>query len=208
MLLRAENVRGRFVRFTIEDCPVYVTNDLIALVGREGSPIISANTIVRGNDEGSYFEGDAIYEGNTAIGTIIYYKGFKILTIEGKIVNLPTSKNITIKQCINADILRTIVNNKKRTPIMFSFNKECFTIQAFVCKMNGAIAVSSDCISISKIIPQMTMFYTGYDCKGSKIFFGDVIDGGVVELREGKVVTVYDDHVTNLENVLKDMEEM
>lgn len=188
MLLRGhtKNLK-RTMRFTIGDCPVFIESDLVALVAISGSSLIAADTIVRGDDESLYFEGDMVYSGDEFVGYIIYSQGFKVQLSDGTLKLLSEVEHIKVKDGTVDSILK-VRESKLRTPLLFKACNSIFQMHVLLAKLSsGKLAVSGDSVKSSILEPSQVLFSTGIISKDTNelIFFGEMYKCGTVILHNG-----------------------
>lgn len=80
MKLRGITTKHKPVLFSIEDIPVSINTKLLATIGKENSPLIIQNSVMRGTDDGLFFESDFVSrkEDLKFVGYVIYRDGFYI----------------------------------------------------------------------------------------------------------------------------------
>ncbi len=172
-LCRALTDSGEVVVFTPQDVPVKLYSSYFVLSRRHNTPLLRVETLTRVLDESGVGEGDVVeWQGDR--WTVSYDKGFVFTSDEG--VKVPASI------CSNYTLLET--NPHTNVRITCRFEKWNFPILSFCGHVNGT-ALAAGCPKY--IDPERIQVSTGYDNPGSKIFFGDIVDGGEVVLKDGCV---------------------
>ncbi|MBQ2885921.1 MAG: hypothetical protein IJE43_19520 [Alphaproteobacteria bacterium] len=161
------------VFFTLEDCPVYLSNSRVLLAKHPGSALLLADTIVRHDTETGFSEGDIVSKGSTNIGRIIYNKGFKLQTNGGKLKELNLTDHIKVKKgYINSR--RMIVNHENRDKIYFRYKKQTFTLKAILQYEGELLVIHPSGRFYKKAMPSEVKLLTGID----DYCFGDVMSNG------------------------------
>ena len=186
MLLKGFALNGDRVNFKLSDCPVYFTNNIIGLVGIKGSKLISASTIMRGDEETGVFEGDRVYLKGELIGYVVYAGGFKLQTLNDELKNLFDDPHIKVKEG-NRKTANIVSNSEYRSELVFRYNKKNIYMSVFLFKnKDGMLAVAGKSLNGTLIDPEQIHFYTGLaDDDGTKLFFDELYKGGILSLRNG-----------------------
>ena len=150
MVYRAFNVLGEAVEFTLEDSPLRVGENLIALTAHKGSRLLDINTISRKSERGIY-EGDFVkYGKSNEIGVVYYKNGFMVQTKEGEPKKLNTIRHITLIRGneLTSRYVSTIIG---RTPLLFKDTESgiTFTIDNILFKSKERLYIDKNKLFVS-----------------------------------------------------------
>lgn len=183
MKLKAYTRTKERVSFTLEDCPVFISDNVIALVGKKNSDLISYDTIIRGDEASGIWEGDEVYENDSLVGYVIYSRGFKLQTLDNKVKKLCLGSHIKVKEG-NRDTVLSISKNPERSMLLFKYKEYVIQIAVFLCKRgDGMIGVHGSSCPEEYIDPQGLRFFTGLvDKSGKNLFYGECENGHEIVL--------------------------
>lgn len=185
MTLKVLTVHDERITLDIADCPIYVSERVLALSGKKNSKLLWANTVVRCDEESGIAEGDLVYENDELLGRIVYAKGFKLQTLEGDVKNLPEIEHIKVRVG-SKETINKVFECSERTPITFGYRKKEFSIRDFLCKTGNYIAIADDKFTGKKLVPQDLLISTGFTREDrSPICFGEFYQDGIVTLWKG-----------------------
>ena len=111
--------------FNLKDCPTYLMENQIILSGKNGSPILEADTITRGMADKDIFEGDLIYKEKEFLGYVIYNNGFFMQKKFSSHKKEIPSSHIYVKRGNRESI--KIIQTFERNPILFKHNETIFS---------------------------------------------------------------------------------
>lgn len=185
MLLRGTTVDMKACLFQLEDIPVKVNQEFVALLARKGSSLIIADSIVRGCEDGGYFEGDMVLDKEFSfVGTVVYNKGFMLYDIKDKVLKpMPDLNTVNIEEDLRVNLNLAKECKQYRTNVTWVFDDTRVDISNIVTGKNGKIVVTnykSRYLSIKKF-----RLFTGIVIDDNMICFGDTINGGTVVLHNG-----------------------
>lgn len=184
-MLEALTLNEERVTLNVADCPIYVSERVLALSGKKNSKLLLAKTVIRRDEETDIAEGDLVYEGEKLLGRIVYAEGFKLQTLDDELKNLPEGEHIKVKVGTKESINK-VFDCPERTPVIFGYRKKEFSIRDFLCKTGRYIAIADDKFSGKKLDPQDLLISTGFTREdGSPICFGEFYQGGIVTLFKG-----------------------
>lgn len=190
MKLKGYTVAGNFIDVEISDCPIYLTESLLALSAKNNSELVKANSLVRYDEETEYCEGDIIVENDVEIGYVIYAAGFKMYQNSGEIKNIPTGEHIYLSKGTEASIA-IIAKCPQRTALVFGYRGKEIAFKSFVCPVGKHIATAEDNFAGKRIDGKQVTFYTGYVTGDDELIcFDDFRQGGKVSLYKGLPVIV------------------
>ena len=177
--LRALSMKNIPVEFTLEDCPVIIYDNIIALSNRKKSPLLKASTIARGT--GDFFEFDFVYRENLFLGFVTYFNGFKIYDPTTKELSPINNNESYIFKSRNIDISKEL-SSMPRTKLAFKSGNTRFNIYKIV-------KASKDCTMLSlkesyKIQTSSIKICTGIIKDNEELAFGETYNGGVVVLHD------------------------
>lgn len=186
VVLRGTTTSMKPCVFDLNDIPVKITKENIALVARKGSELIITDSTVRGSAVHGYFEGDLILDKDlNFVGNVVYKRGFKMLDLKsGEIVPLPDLDSVVIENDLRVNLSST--RHIDVTPIMWIYGETKITFQNIITGGNGKIVVSSN--KESKLSTKRFGLFTGIRVDDRSLCFGDTYDGGVVVLHDGDVM--------------------
>lgn len=191
--LRALTLSNKIKDFSLNDCPVYVSQSTIALMSDRMSTLIKAETILRGDDETGIYEGDMVYENGEYVGNVIYNAGFKVQKTDGTQKSLSLGSHIKIETG-TIESIKTVCSSSKRTFLLFKCREYIIQLNLFLCKLNdNQIAVLGNSYDGKFLDCEDVQFYTGVKRGNVAVFFGDEIDGGKVILHNLQPCIQYGD---------------
>lgn len=184
MLLRGTTVDMKPCVFTIEDIPVRITKENVALIGKNNTPLIIADTIVRGPDDGSFFEGDLVLDKSlNFVGTIVYKKGFKLFdAITKETTDLPDMKDVWIES--NLRVNMTSLKEIEVEPVIWVYNEQKIEIRHIITGGDGKIVTTANINR--KVSTKNFKLYSGIRLGSNLLCFGDTHNAGIVELHNNK----------------------
>ena len=184
--LRALTLSNKIKDFSLNDCPVYVSQSTIALMSDRMSTLIKAGTILRGDDETGIYEGDMVYENGEYVGNVIYNAGFKVQKTDGTQKSLSLGSHIKIETG-TIESIKTVCSDSKSREYIIQLN-------LFLCKLNDKqIAVLGNSYDGKLLDCEDVQFYTGVKRGNVAVFFGDEVDGGKVILHNLQPCIQYGD---------------
>ena len=197
MLLRGFTDDGVRIDFTLHNCPILVTDSIVALAGIKQSKLIRYDTICRGDEKTGIFEGDEVYDNGTLIGIVVFAKGFFLQTLDGLLKTIPSDEHIKVKEG-NIDSSKMAFSSQYRTDLSFGYKGQRVTIHMFICKDGNMLSVAGK----NKLInPTSLLMFTGHlrhDNRG--IYFGEFYQGGVVVLHDLKpMIKISEDKFVDIE---------
>lgn len=183
MELRGLTLRDDIVDFTLEDNPVVIAEDKIALLGRENSPFLKKNSICRGFD--GVYEGDRVYSKETdrLLGYLVLLQGLCIQKEDNTTERLEDASHIYMKTG-NAETIKKVSTVSERAKLLFSYNQQILDLTNFKSKYKGKYLVNTAGTSVK---PNEVCAYTGYHSpiSGRYLFLGEVLDGNPITVNKG-----------------------
>lgn len=170
---RALDMHDQIVNFTLEDCPVYLSNHKVILAKTEGSTLIKVETITRRDVDTGIAEGDKVFIQDKFAGIIVYNKGFYLQKNSGALEKLELSSHIKIRVG-NFFSMREATSSLNRQSITFRYKERTFSMKALLRYSDGFIVIHTSNDYYRKVIPSEIGIATGID----KFCFGDLADGG------------------------------
>lgn len=179
MLLKGYTEYGGRVDFSLQDCPILISDTKIALSGIKKSRLIKVNTIVRGDKETGVFEGDEVYCDGILLGIVVYSKGFFLQDLNKSLKKLSQLQHIQVKEG-NVKTVRDAFYSPHRTALTFGYKNDRIDFKSFVTKSGEFISIAET----SRLVdPKDLLFFTGYSrSDGRGIHFGELYKGGTVVL--------------------------
>lgn len=167
------NLRQELVEFTLEDCPVYFSDNRVVLAKHEGSSILRADTIVRKDTETGVAEGDCVFQGGAFLGIVVYNQGFKLQTIDGKIKDLQQNKYMKVRQGKKFNMCDA-THSANRQPISLFYKGRTFSIKALLQYEEPFVVIHPQDDYFRKVLPGDIKISTGI----GKYCYGDLMAGG------------------------------
>ena len=179
MVLRGISLKASPILFTVQDCPVVLNSELIALINRPCSPLLRADSVVIGDESHELFEGDYIFGASkhNLIGYVVYVKGFKVLNAK------------TNEICEFKDIgeYYTRVNSSKRGlkiiepyrfRIEYKYSDYTFDISKVLRVDNGIVTIYKKLLEPIRI--EDVKLCTGFTDNGDVLAYGDKYKNGEI----------------------------
>ena len=184
MLLRGTTMDSKPCVFTLDDIPVKITNKSVALTKEKNTALLLEDTIVRGDSEGGFFEGDLVLDKSfNFTGYIVYRKGFKVLRADtNELMEIPELDSVIINSDINTH--KKSVNEIDVEPISWIYNGHLIYIKNIITGKAGKIVTTSNIDR--KVSTTQFRLYTGIVVNNKKLCFGDTYKGGVIKLHNHK----------------------
>lgn len=195
MKLRAFSVHGKDVLFSLDDCPVHASGDLVVLAHKRYSEMLKADSIVRTDERISITEGDIVYNRNTGelLGYVIYSSGFSLQSTSGVIKELPMRKDVYIRHRTEYSV-KEVVESCMRTPLVFKLDDNIeFGLKAIVKSKNDkclGILLNKTARAYSVRACTLKWFSGLKDIDGTKFYYGDKLNGDVLVYRNGSPIWV------------------
>lgn len=132
---------SRWYHFQIEDGPVIFNDDCFFLCGKENTPIMFFDTIVRGHPTLKFFEGDYIYSSydNSFLGLVVYNNGFFMQKIGESVKKEIPLSHIYVKRGSYGSTRELL--KFERTPILFKYDTTEFSIMDIVSVSGGVMSL-------------------------------------------------------------------
>ena len=194
--LRACTLTNKYYTFSIKDIPVLVDDNNFILMARPGSPILRFDTIGSLTDIPDIGEGTVLVGENNDVYTISFKRGFAAMSSDRQISKLHELSNYTITA--EAPHFVGIANRQR---LLFKYNNLQFQIKDIVGAIDGKAIVKREhtLVAVDKV-----QQYAGLTFNNTRVFLGDVIDGGIVTMYKGRVCL----HKNNRYIDLTDMQEI
>ena len=176
--LRALTLTGKTYTFSIKDVPVLIDeDDTFILMRRENSPILRFNTITSLTDISSIGVGTVLTDA-TRTYVVSFKRGFAAVDSEHNVYKLNTLHDYTID---NTDTYNTGCYNQR---LLFKYDDLQFQIKDIVGMIHNYAIVKRNHTLVDMSLVQQ---YAGITYENNKVFFGDIINDGVVTLYQGRV---------------------
>lgn len=180
-IMKALDKQGKWYEFTMKDLPTLFSNNYFVLMNKPNSPILDYSTIRRGDKATNLYEGDVIKIENT-LWYICYERGFYAINIDYEIKYL--------YQLGDYEFVGTSMEVDAEVPINFR-NKHLFMYKDKIFRFNDIIgAVDGKLLlrAISEPIhPENIRQEFGISNEGSRVYWGDKINGHKVFLHYGRI---------------------
>lgn len=184
MKLRGLTLNRKVVFFSVDDVPVCINDSMTILARKPNSPLIITKTIVRGDDNGDFFESDFVMGGDKAgfTGFVIYTDGFYIWHVaEDKLEPLRSTDRYAFVQ--NTQMYRLDEINKRRSKIRFRCNRYSFDISKIIYYKNSEMFITVRPSGTPIILGQIN-FGTGIFVGNAEIHYGQVLNDGIVVMND------------------------
>ena len=184
MRLRGLTPSRKAVQFSIDDVPVCINDSMTILARKPGSPLIITKSIVRGDDNGTFYESDFVMGGERAsfIGFVVYIDGFYIWhVLEDKFIPLRSTDGYTF--VANTQMYRLDDINKRRGKLRFKCNKYSFDINKIIYFRDSEMFITVKPTGAPIILGQIN-FGTGIFVENIEIHYGQVLNDGIVVMKD------------------------
>jgi hypothetical protein len=179
---RCRNVDNDIVYFNLNQCPVLIYDDLVALKKITGSKFLVRNSIARFSTSLNAWEFDNVVDelGNN-VGTIVYNNGFYIYLDSGCRTTFDKEKY----KVVPADFMDLLaaIKFKDRTEMLFKSEGTIFSFSDIVdCNEFGIFTTKKLDYPITFERVQM---FTGFRDNSRLLFYGDEFRDGVIVEHNG-----------------------
>lgn len=180
--LCAKTSNGALYRFSLSDVPVCIDEHHFALLNKENSPLLLINTLVAGMDIPDLYEGTIIKSDNK-LYTISFKRGFAAMDNFRNVFKL---SDISTPYTIEGEVAS--FEGLCRQRISYRHKDTNFQIKDIIGIVNGNLIIKE---YYTRIPLNEVQQFAGTSYKGSKVYFGDKLDGGTVVMHKGRVC-IYD----------------
>lgn len=184
MRLRGLTPSRKAVYFEIDDVPICINDSMTILAKKPGSPLIITKSIMRGDDDGTFYESDFVMGGEHArfVGFVIYTDGFYIWhVLENKLIPIRETEGYTFIP--NTQMYRIDDINKRRGRLRFKCNKVSFDISRIIYYSKHEMFITIKPMGQSIILGQIS-FGTGIFTKtGIELAYGQIVNDGIVVMK-------------------------
>lgn len=183
MRLRALTLDRNIFEFSLSDVPVAINDTMLILANRNNSPILIAQSVVRGSDDGELFETDFVLSDSRhgVLGFVVYSDGFYIWDSQENIM-IPLRNTDGLKFIPNTQMHRLKEMGKYRSKIRFGSDYRRFGIDRIVYfkedELYITIKPSGPPISISSL-----KFGTGVISGNRELLYGQVTETGKIVMK-------------------------
>lgn len=128
----SNNNKNLWYLFKLDDCPVLLWDDTFILSGKENTPVMMYDTVVRGHPKKNIFEGDYIFDKTTneVLGIVVYNNGFFMQKNSNSVKKQIPFGHIYIGKGDKESV--KILNSLERTPISFKYLNTEFNLKDLV----------------------------------------------------------------------------
>lgn len=178
LVFSALSLQNKAVDFTLEDCPVYLTDNKIILAKHEGSSILRADTVVRKDTETGVSEGDCVFQKGMMSGIVVYNQGFRYQTSGGRLKYIEPDGDMRISKGRKYNICDA-VRSSRRQPVALYYKERTFSIKALLQYEEPFIVIHPQDDYFKKVLSGEIRISTGI----GNYCFGDLYkDGGRIVL--------------------------
>lgn len=186
--LRARDARGHYHEFTLNDVPVLVDESSFVLMAKPGSPILLMESLTSGADIKGVYEGTVIADENGAEYVMSYKRGFAAMDSNRNVKKL--SDLSSYKVCRRkVDIHKVSKAVLCRQRLLYLYHGIQFQFRDFVGIVNGMPIIKE---SYTPIDIDQVQQYSGLSYEGIRIYLGDSLNGGIVQMYKGRVCLLKD----------------
>lgn len=181
--MRANDKNGNFCTFSIEDAPVLLNNyNEYILCNRNNSPIVKGSTFHIGDRDTGFFVGDIVSKDGVNY-LISYERGF--YGISENYVRCHLDK---LRGC---DVVSNYFTNgypiklQVRRKFRFKYKDITFTLNDLIGIYEGKILtrLCNEAMDVKEISQDVGIIHNG-----KRLYLGDEIPEGIVELHDGRIV--------------------
>jgi hypothetical protein len=190
--MRAFTLDGELFPFTVRDVPAKLTDNQFILTLRPGTPILLSDKIMRGADYINLYEGD-IVESEGKKYLICYSRGFFAITEE--------SEMKLLHELVNPRVIGNYFKShfkyelQLRSKINFKYRDKIFNLSDIL----GVYNTSAVIIRVAHLVdPTEIQQEAGFCIKGTRMFFGDMHEGGILGLNYGRPSIIKDGEIYDI----------
>lgn len=184
MRLRGLTPTKKPVYFDINDIPVCINDSMTILAKRKNSPQMLTKSIMRGSDDGMFYESDFVIskEKNGFVGFVVYTDGFYIWNAnEESMIPLRSVEGYSFVS--NTQMHRIEEINKRRGRLRFKCNKVAFGIDRIIYYKDREMFITIKPMGQTIIIDEVN-FGTGIYTNGIELAYGQVINDGMIIMNQ------------------------
>lgn len=171
--LRALSLKGEPVLFDVTDIPVKISETTFVLAAKPDTPIMWANTISRGTEDGSFFEGDVV-KYNDICYRIIFNRGFKAVTAEKEEVRY-------LREIQGAEVIS--YGASSASSLVYRARGRSFLLGDIIGAYSGFALVST---LKEKVDPVEFQQDAGFSVCRNRLFYGDPYNGSWLVMKSGR----------------------
>ena len=178
--------------FTLADIPVPISDNTFVLITKPNTPHLRMDTIRRGDSAMGLYEGDVI-EMDGCKWLVCYERGFYVINEDYVSKHFSSITDYRFVGTIPEVHINVPIRFKER--LSFKYGEDVFALRDIVGAYNGKAILRrlNEPIDASLLMQECCCTY-----EGKKLFLGDHIDGGVIELIGGRIVLHKDDTFTDV----------
>lgn len=172
------------VYFDIKDIPMCINDSITILASKRNSPQILTRSIMRGSDDGTFYESDFVIskEKNGFIGFIVYIDGFYIWDANEDIT-IPLRSTDGYSFVPNTQMHRIDEINDKRGKLRFKCGKVSFGIDRIIYYKGREMFITIKPMGQTIIIDEVS-FGTGIFVKQFELAYGQIINDGMIVMEK------------------------
>lgn len=184
MRLRALDLMKKPVHFSVQDVPTLLNPNIVILAKREGSPLLDVKTIMRGSDDGLFYESDFVIskEHKGVIGFVVYTDGFYIWDDKADTLT-PIRDTGTYTFVENTQMYLLDEINAKRGRIKFGYRDRRFGLEKIIYFKDNELYISLKTTGYPVYLDHIK-YGTGLVIDETEVCYGDVCNRGVVCLHQ------------------------
>lgn len=129
--------------FGLEDSPVHLWDNTCALISKNNSNTFRADTVMRGTDDGTIWEGDYVYSKDTDeyLGLVVFNEGWKVVNYPGFIQRTLDMDHMYLQKG-NRKSIQNVSGIKERTPIVFIYEGYYFSFKNIIKCIDGVLEIT------------------------------------------------------------------
>ena len=200
MKLRGLTLDREIIYFDVTDVPVMLNDNMVILAKRKNSPIIVAQSVSRGSDDGKIFETDFVFSDSQpgVIGFVVYTDGFYIWSNQEDVL-IPIRNTDGLRFVSNTQMHRVSEMLSRRSRIRFGSGSRRFYMDRIIYYKDDELF-----ITIKSSGPPITLnslrYGTGVNADVHELMYGQVLECGKIIMRDyHPMVELYDGNVRELE---------
>lgn len=184
MRLRGITYNKSTVEFQVSDVPIFINSQSVILARKNNSPILRAQSIARGDDDGVLFETDFVIDKSSSkvIGMVVYTDGFYIWNPQDNTL-IPIRSIDGLEFIPNTQMHRVMEMAPYRSRIRFGSGDRRFNLDKLIYykgeELFITIRASGRPIRLDSIC-----YGTGINSDNIELLYGQVIPNGLIILKD------------------------
>ncbi len=184
MKLRGLTLDKEVVYFDIKDVPVILNDNMVVLTKRKNSPILIAQSIMRGSDDGKVFESDFVFSDSQhgVVGFVVYKDGFYIYSNQANTL-IPIRNTDGLRFVENTQMYKVSELEPYRSRIRFGSGNRRFYLNRIIYYKDDEMFITIK-PSGSTITLESLKYCTGVNAEGLELVYDQVLESGKVIMND------------------------